>query len=171
MTTHVQAGTMHPCQAAHVASRGRKLLRAGRITHAQFAILDSMLWSGRDRSSDTATISYDGIMKLAHCCRSTVAKTITRLVALGVVQKTKRKVLAIWNNGGRQWKQLPNQYRLIHCESVGQTDSKQEVIKTVRVEPNSATVKAAQDALSQHRAAWMAEQVRLLRNKGALAAA
>jgi CRP-like cAMP-binding protein len=93
---HVQAGTMSPSQAAHVASRGRKLLRAGRITHAQFTVLDALLWSGRDRGTDTATVAYDGIMKLAHCCRSTVAKTITRLVALGIVQKTKRAVLAIW---------------------------------------------------------------------------
>ena len=36
-----------PAEAAAIAKRGRKLMRAGRITHCQWAVLDCLLWSCR----------------------------------------------------------------------------------------------------------------------------
>ena len=117
---HSPAGTMSPNAAAHVASRARKLLRARRLTPHDYAVLDALLWAARKPGTDTAVAAYSRLQRLAAVARSTVAKAVARLAELGLVNRLKRRVLVLWNNGGRQWRQLSNAYRF-RCESAAHT--------------------------------------------------
>ena len=46
-----------PAEAAAIAKRGRKLMRAGRITHCQWAVLDCLLWSCRSPATGAIVVS------------------------------------------------------------------------------------------------------------------
>ena len=50
--------TLSATDASTVASRARKLLAKGRITHRQYALLDCLLWSFRASGRATARVSY-----------------------------------------------------------------------------------------------------------------
>jgi Mn-dependent DtxR family transcriptional regulator len=71
-------------------------------------VLNALLWGARERGADQAITSYDRIGELAHLARGTAGQAIERLEALGLVQRIKRRVLVLWNNGGRKWRQLAN---------------------------------------------------------------
>ena len=130
--------TLTAANAGLIAGRGRKLLARGRITHRQFALLDCLLWSCRTAGKATARVSYSQMQRMAHQARSTVAQSIAVLVRLGLVQRARHRLLALGQNGGRVWRQLPNAYRLLVSadsrEFGGRTDSKtQESITLVPV--------------------------------------
>jgi hypothetical protein len=74
------------------------------------------------------------------------------LVALGLVQRIKRRVLVLWHNGGRAWRQLANEYRFLHCEFTGQGESQQERIQILSLAPSSTEQRAAEAALVARRA-------------------
>jgi hypothetical protein len=50
---------MQPKDAVAIAKRARKLLRAGKITHRQLAIVDAMLWCCRSPASGGIVVSYE----------------------------------------------------------------------------------------------------------------
>ena len=140
-----------PAEAGAIAVRARMLLRLGEITHHQLALVDALLWTCRRAGAATARVSYSQLQKVAHLARSTVAGGLEALERLGLIQRTRHRVLAIGANGGRVWRQLPSVYRLIAIsrESKARTDSKpQNILKIVEATP-SAAVKAAQEALSR----------------------
>ena len=140
-----------PAEAGAIAGRARTLLRLGKMTHHQHTLLDAMLWTCRRAGAATARVSYSQLQAAAHLARSTVAGGLEVLERLGLIRRTRRRVLAIGANGGRVWRQLPSVYRLIAIsrESAGHTESKpQEILKIVEVVPSDA-VKAAQEALKQ----------------------
>jgi DNA-binding MarR family transcriptional regulator len=152
-TPYARPATLSPTQAAEIASRARKLLRAGRLTHRSYAVLDALLWSSRERGADSAVASYSRLQKLAHVARGTVAKAIAELTALGLIQRVKRRVLVLWHNGGRAWRQMSNAYRLIaapRCEFTPQTDSQQTKILNL-MEPTTREQREAAEALAERR--------------------
>ena len=59
--------------AGVIASRARKLLAKGLLTHRQYALLDTLLWSCRAPGKATAHVSYSILQERAHQARSTVA--------------------------------------------------------------------------------------------------
>lgn len=142
--------TLSATDASTVASRARKLLAKGRITHRQYALLDCLLWSFRASGRATARVSYSILQERAHQARSTVAAGITVLLELGLIQRTRHRILITGQNGGRVWKQLTNVYRLIvrsEREFDEQTDSKPSEITSLGSTVLSGAVKEAQEAL------------------------
>ena len=141
---------MTPAEAGAVAARGRKLLRLRRLTRTQFALLDALLWSCRTAGQATARVSYGQLQQAAGMARATVASSLAGLERLGLVQRTRHRILAVSPAGGRVWRQLTSSYRLLlaeHREFSGRTDSElKDLLQVVEAVPGSA-VKAAQEAL------------------------
>ncbi len=139
---------MTPTQAAALARRLRKLLRAGEITHAQHSLADALLWTCRAPGSAMLSVSYSRLQRLAHVSRDTVARGIARLVELGVVRKTRRRVRLGWAS-----RQVTNLYELLATatESDGQTVSKVQEITTVE-RPRLHLLEAAIASFERRRA-------------------
>ena len=51
-------------EAITIAKRGRRLLRAGRITAKTYVVLDCLLWSCRNPVTGTIVVSYTALQKL-----------------------------------------------------------------------------------------------------------
>lgn len=123
--------------AIAIARRARKLLRAGRITHRQFVIIDCLLWSCRNPRTGAIVVSYSALQRLAHVSRETIAGALRVLERLGVLTRIKRRVRLAWHQGGVTSRQLANAYML---HSGGDTEfgsatviQKRESILTVPV--------------------------------------
>ena len=158
--------TMTAAEAGAIAGRARTLLRKGMLTHHQLALVDALLWTCRRAGTATARVSYGQLQTAAHLAKSTVAAGLTALERLGLIQRTKHRVLAIGANGGRVWRQLSNVYRLvvISREFVARADSKpQDSLQVVDL-VSRGEVRAAQEALrhitearaAKRAAAWLA---------------
>lgn len=142
--------TLSATGAGAVASRARKLLAKGRITHRQYALLDCLLWVCRTPGRATARVSYSILKERAYQARSTVAAGIKVLLSLGLIQRARHRILVTGQNGGRVWKQLTNVYRLIvrsEREFDDRTDSKTQEITSLGSTVLSGAVKEAQEAL------------------------
>lgn len=149
-----------PTQAAALAKRLRKLLRAGQLTHAQHSLADAILWACRAPGSAMLSVSYSRLQRLARVSRDTVARGIARLEALGVLRKTRRRVRIGWAS-----RQVTNLYELLvpppsepstrrsagergsETESGGQTVSKVQGLPTV----GSALL---ENAIARYQRAW-----------------
>lgn len=90
---------MNPTQAGALVRRARTMLRAGDITHHQFALLDCMVWSCRAPGSDRLCASYSKLQRLAHMARDTIARGISRLESLGLIRRVKQRVMVRWGLG------------------------------------------------------------------------
>ena len=152
--------------AGAIAGRARKLLRAGEITHHQLALIDALLWTCRRAGIATARVSYSQLQVAAHLARSTIAAGLKALERLGLIQRTRHRVVATGANGGRVWRQLSNVYRLVvnPREFVARADSKtQDSFKVLEL-VSYDEVRAAQEALrriaaaraAKRAAAWLA---------------
>ena len=86
-----------PAEAAAIAKRGRKLMRAGRITHCQWAVLDCLLWSCRSPATGAIVVSFLGLQRLAKVSRATVSSAIQALEQLRVLHRIKRRVRCLWH--------------------------------------------------------------------------
>jgi hypothetical protein len=143
-----------PKQAADIAWQARKLLRLGLLTHHAWVVLDAILFGARPKGQDTAIVSYTEIQRLAHVSRQTASDAVADLARLGLLKITKRRILVLWNNGGRAWRQLKNAYvfSAIRCESTGRTEKTQLRILYLNDAPIESQ-RAAQAALDARRRA------------------
>jgi hypothetical protein len=164
---YAKPGFMTPTQAAYVAKRARKAVRAGLLTHHQHGVLEVLLWDARKPGSDRVNAAYGWLEKLAHVCHQVAVDAVKAFVRLGLLRKIKHKTLTLWANGGRQWRQRPNEY-VFHCESTGQTEYAKEVIQILSVEPRGSEINAAQAALAERR---RVVEARLLNAGGVVAPA
>jgi hypothetical protein len=122
------------------AKRLRKLHRAGRISHATYAVGDALLWSCRAPGRDEAQISYDRLAKLAGVGRSTATEAVKRLRALGVLSWRKTRLRVAWALGVAS-RQGRNVYRLFAApitESGQQSIDSKQVSKKARSEVGTA---------------------------------
>jgi hypothetical protein len=145
---YAKPGFMSPIQAAYLAKRARKAVRAGLLTPHHFTVLEILLWEVRPRGSDRAAVSYSRLQELAGRCRQTVADAIKAGLRLGLLRKIKHKTLTLWANGGRKWRQTPNEY-VFHCESTAQTEYPKEVIQILKTAPGNAEIRSAQAAMAE----------------------
>jgi hypothetical protein len=145
--------------AAAIARRGRKLLRAGRLTHRQAVLLDTLLWCCRPHGQAAACASYSVLQRMAHLARATIAEGLRVLQRLGLIRRVRRRVLVLWHNGGRAWRQLPSEYHFppaSDCEFNQRTDSKtQELTYVSRLTGVVAQAAAALAAVRERRAAML----------------
>jgi hypothetical protein len=151
------ARRLTPAEAAAVAKRGRKLMRAGRITHHQLALLDCLLWSCRNPTTGTIVASYSALERLAHMARATIAEALRVLERLHVLSRIKRRVRLAWHQGGVQTRQATSCYLLHpprHSEFNGRTVSIQsDSVEILYVQQPRGDLAAAQIALARRRAA------------------
>jgi hypothetical protein len=144
---YLPPGSLSPEAAAQIARRARRLLRRGELSQYSFTVLDALLWAGRKPGQDKVTAAYSHIQRIAHCCRATAVKAIKALVQLGLLRKQKKRDLVLWCNGGRRWRQLPNNYQF-RCESTAQTEYPEKITTIRKIEANPAEARAAQAALT-----------------------
>lgn len=90
---------MSPAQAARTAAHGRRLLTARLITPHDFAVLDTLLWRLRRPGRSDLAAPYAAIARLAGVCRDTAIAAVRRLIDLGLIAKTKRRVRVRWGRG------------------------------------------------------------------------
>jgi hypothetical protein len=152
--SHATAEFLSPTKAAHLAKQARKLHRAGALTHAQLVIFDTILWDARKPGSDRAVVSYTGLQKLARVCRQTIADAVSAFERLGLLRRIKLKVLVLWANGGKKWRQCPNEYAFC-CESGEQTQYPKQEIQIKHLEPVPSEAKQARQGLAEIAAARM----------------
>jgi hypothetical protein len=145
-------------EAISIAKRGRRLLRAGRITHRQFVVLDALLWSCRNPVTGTISVSYSALQRLCHCARETVASALRVLGSLGVLTKVKRRVRVRWG-GSVASRQGTNAYILHPRTEFGCATVIQETI--VRQEAREERRGGGLDLLAARRSAWAAGLVRI----------
>lgn len=136
-------------QAAAVAKRGRRLLRAGRISRTDFCVLDCLLWSCRDPASGSIVASFTGLCRLVRCARATLAAALRRLEATGILARVRRSCLVRWAHGGLQRRMLANRYILNpgNCEFTSCTVDRYESTSLEVASAAPAEVSAAQAAL------------------------
>jgi hypothetical protein len=113
-------------------------------------------------------VSYGGLKKLTRLARGTIAKGLTKFAAHGLLTKIKRRIRTSWHQGGQKSQQATNAYVLNppadHSEFSQPTVPRElEIIQ--RVEPSSAEVLAAQEALARRRRS-LEEQLLRKRNGG-----
>ena len=95
-----------------IAGRLRKLRRARRITPAQHAIGDTLLWSCRAPGKDAAMVSYDRLATLAGVGRTTAVEAVRVLRGLGCLIREKTRLRVAWSLGTAS-RQGRNIYRWI----------------------------------------------------------
>jgi hypothetical protein len=153
-----------PADAAAIARRGRNLLRAGRLTHCQAVLLDTLLWCCRPHGQAAACASYSVLQRMAHLARATIAEGLRVLERLGLVRCVKRRVLVLWHNGGRAWRQLASEYLFppVHdCEFSGRTDSEtQDLTYVSRPGDDAAQAATALAAVRERRAGLLGRNAR-----------
>jgi hypothetical protein len=144
-------------QAISIAKRARKLLRAGRITHRQFVILDCLLWSCRNPVTGAIVVSYTALQKLCHVSRETIAGALRVLGELGVLTKIKLRVRVLWG-GSVASRQATNAYILHPRTEFGSRPVR--IITIERQEAHDDCGRIGQgpipDLLAARRAAWEA---------------
>ena len=153
-----------PAEAGAIAQRGRKLLRRGRITAHQHALLDTLLWAARKPGEAVLTASYKALARLAGQARSTAAVGIRQLEKLGLIQRIRRRVRVAWISRATASRQIANAYRLLVADtgSEARPGREREIQILISSGQEPAAVRNAQAALAR-RCAEM--QARLLRNK------
>jgi hypothetical protein len=146
------ARKLTPSEAAGIAKRGRKLLRRGLLTHRQYVLLDTLLWSCRHPKTGAIVVSYTKLTSLCHQARETIAAGLRTLEGLGILERIKRRVRQTWANGGVSSRQATNAYTLcpVSDTEFGGTmvPIGQEILTYVQQEAPEA-VTAARDALDR----------------------
>ena len=162
--------TLTPADAGAISRRARKLLRLRLISHREFALLDALTWSCRTSGSAIARVSYGQLQAAARLARATVAAGLLSLERLGLIRRTRNRVLVVGANGGRVWKQLTSTYRLLverpAREFSGRTDSQTQIITTLQIEtsgPSQTDARGALERIAAERAArqgaaWLRER-------------
>jgi hypothetical protein len=95
--------------AAGSAKWLRKQHRNRMLTHAEYVVGETMLWSCRGKDSDRGAISYSRICELAGVSKTTAVKAVEALTKIGFIRKVKRRALVPWM-GGLASRQVTNLY-------------------------------------------------------------
>lgn len=145
------APSISPHQAGAIATRGRKLLRRGLLTHRQAVLLDCLLWSCRRPGQGAVAVSLTVLSRLGHMSRETVVAGLRRLAALGLLRIVKRRVRIAWLGGATASRQATSAYVLTPpAATASNTESAAATVKTelvFSISPGPDTL-AAQTALA-----------------------
>lgn len=98
-------------EATSISKRGRKLLRRGLLTHREYVLLDTLLWSCR-APTGAIVVSYTRLTSLCCMARETIARGLRTLEGLGLLSRVKRRTRQLWRNGGVSSRQATTAYRL-----------------------------------------------------------
>lgn len=140
---------MSPRDAIAIAKRARKLLRAGRITHRELVLVDTLLWCCRSPTTGGIVVSYTALQRLCRMGRATIAKGLRVLERLRVLTRIRRRVRSAWRS-----LQATNRYVLhpVSTEFHERTVSQNDRTEITHVFVPNADVAAAQATLARRRA-------------------
>jgi len=145
------ARRLTPADAGAIATRARKLLRRGLLTHHQHILLDTLLWSCRSPSTGAIVVSYSALQRLANMARATVSGGLRALERLHLLSTIRRRVRLSWANGGHASRQATNAY-VLHPPPAGTEFSTQPVYQKLEIiqirQHDSAAADAARAALA-----------------------
>lgn len=152
-----------PSAAAAIARTGRHHLRAGTLTHHQHSLLQVLLWGGlRRHGRATLEASYTRLADRAAQARATLATGLRRLVELGLVAITKRRIRISWG-GVTASRQATSRYSLVPPATEFRPQTVPQELQILVVEA-PGDVREAQAALAriaaQRRAAREADRHR-----------
>jgi hypothetical protein len=164
------APSITPHQAGAIASKARKFLRRGMLTHRQAVLLDCLLWSCRRPGQGAVAASLTVLSRLAHMSRETVVAGLRQLAKRGLLRIVKRRVRFAWLGGATASRQGVSAYVLMPPAAVPVTESaaatiKQELEFLVSPGPDAL---AAQTALAEVRERRMAALTSLWRSSRAV---
>jgi hypothetical protein len=91
---------MTPDAARRMAAHGRRLLTARILSPTEYACLDAMLWRLRRPGRADLTADYRSIARLCGIAVSTAVLAVRKLVDIGLIAKTRRRVRVVWGRGG-----------------------------------------------------------------------
>jgi len=135
-----------PFDPSPVATRLRKLHRAGHLSHTAYAIADTLLWSCRAPGRDDAQVSYRRLADLAHAGYASAVDAVAVLVRLGVLTKQKTRLRVAWSLGIAS-RQGRNIYRWLAVQRAPRTESAQQT--TTREQVSKPASMALEMALSR----------------------
>jgi hypothetical protein len=143
------ATKLSPAEAGAVATRARKLLRAGRISHRTHVLLDCLLWSCRNPATGAITVSFGALQRLAHMARATVAAGLGALEQVGLLTRIRRRVRVSWVRGGHASRQATNSY-ILHPPADTEFSSRtvHKKIELIHIRQDNGLAVEAQAALA-----------------------
>jgi len=151
------APALTPAQASTIATRARKLLRRGALTHRQAVLLDTLLWSVRRPGAGACSASLTALQRLAHISRETVAEGVRRLAQLGLLTIIKRRVRVRWIGAGTASRQATNAYVFqVANTGSGRATVEQAISVSIPSPIAVAEAQAALEAIRQRRAGIVA---------------
>lgn len=103
---------MTPETARRITAHVRRLLTDRVLNAYDFAVYDVLMWRVRRPGRWDCDPDYATIARLAGCCRDRAIEAVKKLVALGIITKTKRHVLIRWGRNRAQVaaRQISNSY-------------------------------------------------------------
>lgn len=103
---------MTPETARKITAHVRRLQTAGLLTAHDFTAFDVLMWRVRKPGRWDCDPDYATIARLGHICRGKAIDAVKKLVALGVISKTKRHALIRWGRNRAQVaaRQISNSY-------------------------------------------------------------
>jgi hypothetical protein len=118
---------MSPDAARRTAQHCRRLLTAHIITPHDFAVADAALWRLRRHGRADWCADYASIARLAGVARSTAFNSMQKLMQLGIVTKTRRRLRVAWGRAGAcvASRAMPNGWKFC-TESAARTPDKGE---------------------------------------------
>src|SRR5215831_17261511 len=143
------ARRLTPADAGAIATRARKLLRRGLLTHHQHILLDTLLWSCRSPSTGAIVVSYSALQRLANMARATVSGGLRALERLHLLTTIRRRVRLSWANGGHASRQATNAY-VLHPPANTEFNERtvSQKLETIHIrQDDSAAVAEARKAL------------------------
>jgi hypothetical protein len=129
-----------------IAKRLRAMHRAGLLTHAEYIIGDTLLWSCRAPGRNEAQVSYKRLAKLAHVATSKAQAAVRRLRDLGVLMWRKTRLRVVWSLG-KASRQGRNIYTLIAAPPLARTDTSERPTDRKQVSQKGSV--ALEEALSR----------------------
>lgn len=141
---------MTPNAAARLTKHARRLLTNRILTPTDYAIADCLLWRVRPPGRADMAVTYSVLARLCGIPRGAAMRAVAKLVSLGLIAKTKRRVRVAWGRGLTASRQIANAYRWIHTES-GSEPTESRSSETLK--QNAPTSSALEGALARFAAA------------------
>lgn len=139
---------MTPQAAARIQKHARRLLTARILSPAEFAVCDALLWRCRAPGRSDLAVAYASIARLCGIAVSTTVGAVAKLVAIGIIAKTKRRVRVQWGRGLYASRQIANAYQFLR-NSTGSDDQPTDKVieRFIPTIKNKTAPKIALDAV------------------------
>jgi hypothetical protein len=145
--------------AGVIAGRIRDLRNTGYFSTTEAAFLETLLWKRPKGLASVIGWTYKRFRALTRFSYDAMSSAISKAASFGFLIVRKRFLLIEWANGGKKWRQSPNEYTFIapaNCDSTEASgDLRRKKVRKINevtvlfVKPElpAADVQTAQNAL------------------------